>query len=126
MVLDQLNTHSRVFTYEAFEPKEADRCEPKRIGYHTPEHGSWSNAVETEFAALSKQVQTAQRRLNPATKRGAGYFETEFLLDAQVNWQFTTTAARISWLGLPGMFVDNLRGLTCQNHRVVSGCCRRA
>ncbi len=96
VVLDQLNTHSKASLYEAFEPKEAHRLAAKLELHHTPEHGSWLNAVEIEFAALSKQC--LDRRSADLTRLtqevGAWTFERN-LLGTKVNWQFTTADARI-------------------------------
>lgn len=55
VVLDNLNTHSIASLYEAFPAQEARRIACKLDLHFTPKHGSWLNAVEMEFAVLSRQ-----------------------------------------------------------------------
>ena len=57
VVLDNLNTHSKASLYKALTPEEARRVAAKLEFHHTPKHGSWLNAVEIEFAALTEQYQ---------------------------------------------------------------------
>ena len=55
VVLDNLSTHTKAALYDTFPPAEARRLARKLEFHYTPKHGSWLNAVEIEFAALSKQ-----------------------------------------------------------------------
>lgn len=96
VVLDQLNTHSKASLYEAFAPKEAHRLAYKLELHHTPKHGSWLNAVEIEFAALSKQC--LDRRIADLallTQEVKAWTFERNALGTKVNWQFTTADARI-------------------------------
>jgi hypothetical protein len=96
VVLDNLNTHKLATLYEAFEPAEARRI-LERLEFHfTPKHGSWLNMAEIELNVLNGQC--LDRRIA----------DKEFLITevaawegqrnqraSTVNWQFTTTDARI-------------------------------
>ena len=96
VVLDQLNTHSKASLYEAFAPKEAHRLASRLELHHTPKHGSWLNAVEIEFAALSKQC--LHRRIADLallTQEVKAWTFERNALGTKVNWQFTTADARI-------------------------------
>ena len=96
VVLDQLNTHSKASLYEAFEPKEAHRLASKLELHHTPKHGSWLNAVEIEFAALSKQC--LDRRIADLAllaQEVRTWTRERNALATKLNWHFTTTDARI-------------------------------
>ena len=96
LVMDNLNTHSIGSLYEAFEPAKARELACRLEIHYTPKHGSWLNIAESELSVLSRQC------LN----RRIGSFE---LLESEcrswnvernglqkgVDWQFTTTDARI-------------------------------
>jgi hypothetical protein len=101
LVLDHLNTHSPSSLDAAFPPEEAKRLADKLEIHHTPKHGSWLNMAELELsvlqrqclrrrladrAAMEREVLAWARRRNDGTKR--------------IDWQFTTTDARIQLLHL--------------------------
>jgi hypothetical protein len=96
LVMDNLNTHGIASLYETFAPDEARRLVERLEIHHTPKHGSWLNMAEIELSVLKGQcldrriadLETMQtevaawnRNRNNSTKR--------------INWQFTTTDARI-------------------------------
>jgi hypothetical protein len=96
LVMDNLNTHSPAGLYEAFEPAEARRLMEKLKIVHTPKHGSWLNVAEVELAVLERQsigrrvadMETLKTRVKSwQTQRNSA--------KVKVNWQFTTTNARI-------------------------------
>ena len=85
VALDNLGTHTKAALYAAFPPAEARRL-ARRIGFHdTPKHGSWTNAVEIELAALSK----------PCLDRRIGDLDTLAHEAAAVDRRSRTAAARI-------------------------------
>ena len=96
LVSDNLNTHSPVSLYEAFEPAEARRLSEKLQMVHTPKHGSWLNVAEVELAVLEKQSiggrlpdrESLQQRVKP-------WEQERNSTNVTVNWQFTTHNARI-------------------------------
>jgi len=68
VVLDNLNTHTPAALSETFTPAEARRMLQKLDFRDTPQHGSWLNMAEIEFAVLPPQG--LDRRIpDPATVR---------------------------------------------------------
>jgi len=104
VVLDNLNTHTPASLYETFEPEEARRI-AKRLEFHyTPKHGSWLNPVlsgvegmaEIELSVLSQQC--LDRRIpdqTTLTREVAAWEEVRNQAGATVDWQFTTSDARV-------------------------------
>lgn len=96
LVMDQLNTHSPASLYEAFAPAEAKRIAAKLEIHHTPKHGSWLNMAEIELSALGRQC--LGRRIGKQETLAAAIGSWEKQRNAatrKVNWQFTTSDARI-------------------------------
>jgi hypothetical protein len=96
LVQDNLNTHSPASLYEAFAPAEAQRL-AKRFEFHyTPKHGSWLDMAEIELGILGRQC-LSQRIDNIADLRRQvkAWEKDRDEAKVQVNWQFTTTDARI-------------------------------
>jgi hypothetical protein len=96
LVQDNLNTHSPASLYEAFAPAEAQRLAARFEFHYTPKHGSWLDMAEIELGILGRQC-LAQRIDNvEALRREVKAWETARDAAAtKVNWQFTTTDARI-------------------------------
>ena len=96
LVMDNLNTHNIASLYEAFEPAEAFALAQRLEIHHTPKHGSWLNIAEIELSALTRQC--LDRRisdldvLNTELTAWQAATNTE---QRQVDWQFTTSDARI-------------------------------
>jgi DDE superfamily endonuclease len=96
LVMDNLNTHSIGSLYEAFEPAKARELARRLEIHYTPKHGSWLNIAESELSVLSRQC--LNRRIESFE-----LLESECLswnverneLQKGVDWQFTTTDARI-------------------------------
>lgn len=95
LVLDNLNTHTLAALYDTF-PAEKARWLARRLEFHfTPKHGSWLNAVELEFAALSKQC--LDRRIgsrNDLTTEVAAWCEQRNVVGSPIDWRFDTATAR--------------------------------
>ena len=96
LVMDNLNTHGPESLYEAFEPAEARRLWERLEIHHTPKHGSWLNIAEIELSVLGRQC-LAGRIPDAATlERAVAAWEAARNESAKrVDWQFTTTDARI-------------------------------
>ncbi len=95
LVMDNLNTHSIGSLYEAFDPEHAFAL-AQRLEIHTPKHGSWLNIAEIELSCLTRQC--LDRRIGDLdllnTELAAWQHATN-QDQRQVDWQFTTTDARI-------------------------------
>ncbi len=96
LVMDNLNTHNISSFYEAFAPEEALRLAQRLEIHHTPKHGSWLNIAEIELSVLKRQCLPERvpeielmRKMVAVWNRGRNTKQTP------VNWQFTTSDARI-------------------------------
>ena len=97
LVTDNLNTHTPACLYERFEPAQARRIASKLEWHYTPEHGSWLNIAESELSVLARQC--LDRRIpDKATleQEAAAWQVRRNAACVTVDWQFTTTDARIS------------------------------
>jgi len=96
LVMDNLNTHTTGSLYEAFPPDKAFALAQRLEIHHTPKHGSWLNIAEIELSRLTRQC--LDRRIGDLdtlnTELTAWQHDTN-TNQRQVNWQFTTTNARI-------------------------------
>ena len=96
LVLDNLNTHSAASLYETFPAPEARRL-AERIEFHyTPKHGSWLNVAEIELSALASQC--LDRRIGTLIMLNQEIDAWQTHRNnrrAPIDWQFTTTEARI-------------------------------
>jgi hypothetical protein len=96
LVTDNLNTHTLACLYERFPASQARRIAAKLEWHYTPEHGSWLNVAECELAVLMRQCLHArfasQAELVHAT---AAWVTERNAARRTVDWQFTTTDARI-------------------------------
>ena len=96
LVMDNLNTHNISSLYEAFAPEEAFRLAQRLEIHHTPKHGSWLNIAEIELSVLKRQCLPERiphlelmRRMIAVWNRERNTRQTP------MNWQFTTTDARV-------------------------------
>jgi transposase len=96
LVMDNLNTHSIASLYEAFSPKEARRLAERLEIHYTPKHGSWLNMAEIELSVLKGQC-LDRRIADMATMQSeVAAWEADRNNSAKkIDWQFTTTDARI-------------------------------
>lgn len=96
LVMDNLNTHSIASLYRAFEPETARRL-AKRLEIHdTPKHGSWLNIAEIELSVMTRQC--LGRRLSSMdelSRELAAWGRGRNSCQKGVDWQFTTSDARI-------------------------------
>jgi len=96
LVMDNLNTHSMVSLYEAFEPAVARGLARRLEIHHTPKHGSWLNIAEIELGVLSQQC--LDRRIDQMAELQRECSAWDRQRNAQqkgVDWRFTTADARI-------------------------------
>ena len=97
LVMDNLNTHQTSSLYKVFPPEEAFRLSQRLEIHHTPKHGSWLNIAELELSALTIQC-LAHRRIpsiDDLNKELLPWYTKRNALQKGVNWQFTTSDARI-------------------------------
>ena len=96
LVLDNLNTHRPASLYEAFAPAEARRLAEKLEIHHTPKHGSWLNVAEIELSLLARQCLDRRIATRDELAREVKAWERRRNKEhGTVDWQFTTTDARI-------------------------------
>ena len=96
LVMDNLNTHNPASLYEAFEPEEARRLTRRLEIHYTPKHGSWLNIAEIELSAL--KIQCLEQRIPEIgrLRSEVAAWETDRNnKTALIDWQFSTTNARI-------------------------------
>jgi hypothetical protein len=96
LVMDNLNTHTLGSLYEAFEPDKARALAERLEIHYTPKHGSWLNIAEIELSALTRQCLT--RRIDDLDVLNAELAAWQRATNddqRQVDWQFTSTDARI-------------------------------
>jgi len=94
--MDNLNTHAGASLYDTFEPAEARRILDKLEIHYTPRHGSWLNIAEIELSHLSRQC--LDRRIpdqETLVKETTAWCKERNNKEVKVEWQFTTTEARI-------------------------------
>ena len=94
--MDNLNTHSAGSLYEAFAPAEARRLADKLEIHYTPKHGSWLNMAEIEIGVLSRQCLSKYiASKEKMVAEVAAWEQQRNEAKVTVDWQFTTTDARI-------------------------------
>jgi len=96
LVMDNLNVHSIGSLYEAFPPDEARRLANRLEIHYTPKHGSWLNIAEIELRALN--VQCMNRRIPESELLQTeieAWMTARNSSGAKVDWQYTTSDARI-------------------------------
>jgi hypothetical protein len=96
LVCDNLNTHSLVSLYSAFEPSEALRLAKRLEIVYTPVHGSWLNVAEIELSVLSRQCLDRRLATLLAVQEAvAPWHADRNAAQKDVHWQFTTEDARV-------------------------------
>ena len=96
LVCDQLNIHKLASLYEAFKPTLARRLVERLEIHHSPKHGSWLNIAENELSALTRQC--LDRRIpdrQTLEQETTAWYTQRNQFQKSVDWQFTTTDARI-------------------------------
>jgi transposase len=96
VVMDNLSTHSPSALYSTFEPGEAKRIWDRLELHYTPRHGSWLNMAEIELSVLARQCLDRRIPDQDALRREtAAWVERRNQAKATIEWQFTTTDARV-------------------------------
>ena len=96
LVCDQLNTHKFASLYQAFEPSTARSLVERLEIHHTPKHGSWLNIAENELSAMTRQCLDRRiRDRETLEQETTAWYTQRNHSQKSVNWQFTTTDARI-------------------------------
>jgi hypothetical protein len=96
LVTDNLNTHTPACLYERFPPEQARRIAAKLEWHFTPEHGSWLNVAEIELSVLARQCLDQRFADQDSLTAAAAAWETQRnAAHRTVQWQFTTSDARI-------------------------------
>lgn len=96
LVTDNLNIHNPACLYGAFPAMEARRIASKIEWHYTPEHGSWLNIAEIELSVLHRQCLNRRLEDAAAVEREVSAWQQQRNAKAvKVNWQFTTTDARV-------------------------------
>ena len=97
LVMDNLNTHNIASLYQTFTPEEAFRLASRLEIHYTPKHGSWLDMAEIELSALGRQCIGTNRIPDLDTLRNLlrSWCVDRNRKQRGINWQFTTTNARI-------------------------------
>ena len=107
VVQDNLNTHKPAALYKAFRPEEARRILKQLDFHHTPKHGSWLNIAEIELSALVRQCLDRRIGDKETLVNEVATWNRERNVNAKVvDWQFTTSDARIKLERLYPSFHD--------------------
>lgn len=96
LIMDNLNTHNGSSLYEVYEPQEARRTLDKLEIHYTPRHGSWLNMAEIGLSILSRQC--LKRRIadrDTLNREVAAWTAHRNATPTTIDWQFTTSGARI-------------------------------
>jgi len=95
--MDNLNTHNISSLYETFPPEEALRLSQRLEIHYTPKHGSWLNIAEIELSAMTTQCLGKRRipSIDALNAELAAWHINRNSLKKGVDWQFTTSDARI-------------------------------
>ncbi|MEF3306293.1 IS630 family transposase [Paenibacillus sp. GYB003] len=107
LVMDNLNTHSIASLYQAFEPEIARRLAKRLEIHYTPKHGSWLNIAEIELSVMTSQC--LGRRIPSISELDRELSAWESVRNQSqrgVDWQFTTSDARIKLKRLYPQFKD--------------------
>ena len=96
LVMDNLNTHNIASLYTAFPPEEARKLADRLEIHYTPKHGSWLNIAEIELSVLKRQCLAGRIDCieKMRTKVDAWNIDRNNR-QTKVDWQFTTSDARI-------------------------------
>jgi hypothetical protein len=92
---DNLNTHQTGSFYEGFDAITAHELANRYVFHFTPEHASWLNMAEIEFAALSKQC--LDRRIGDIAtleREVLSWVKERNQQAIKINWLFDTPQAR--------------------------------
>ena len=107
LVMDNLNTHTAGSLYEAFIPEQAQSLYERFEFIYTPKHGSWLNMAEIELNVLNRQCLSRRMESIELLRSEANAWQSQRnTKGARIDWQFTTSNARIKLKRLYPTFVD--------------------
>lgn len=96
LVMDNLNTHNFGSLYAAFPPEEARRLVDRLEIHFTPKHGSWLNIAEIELSVLKRQCLAGRIDCIDKMRHNVAVWNADRnSRQANVDWQFKTTDARV-------------------------------
>lgn len=96
LVTDNLNTHAVSSLYKAFPPDEARRLAERFEWHYTPKHGSWLDMAEIEIGIMSRQALAKPLPDIESFKEQVCIWTIKRNAECRrINWQFTTSDARI-------------------------------
>lgn len=96
LVSDNLNTHVISSLYEAFPAPLARKLAKRLEMHHTPKHGSWLNIAEIQISILARQCLCRRIPDIPDLNHELSAWNSLAAASPRpVDWQFTTTDARI-------------------------------
>jgi transposase len=96
LVMDNLNTHNIASLYETFEPEEARRLAERLEIHYTPKHGSWLNMAEIELSVLKGQCLDRRIAEMATMQAEVAVWENDRNNGIKkIDWQFTTSDARV-------------------------------
>ena len=96
LVTDNLNIHTTASLYKAFQPEEARRLADRFEWHYTPKHGSWLDMAEIEIGVMSRQALAKPLPDIESFKEQVRIWTVKRNAESRkINWQFTTTDARI-------------------------------
>jgi transposase len=96
LVMDNLNTQSSAFLYEAYPEEEAKRIKDKLEIHYTPKHGSWLNMAEIELNVINNHRLSPRIPTIEQMRREAKAWEHRRNQEAcKINRRFTTADAPI-------------------------------
>jgi len=108
LVCDNLNTHVPGAFYETFPPERARSLLDRLEIHYTPKHGSWLNIAEIELSALTRQC--LKRRIptmEALRAETSTWNQQRNQAQKSVDWQFTTSDARVRLKRLYPMILEN-------------------
>jgi len=96
LVTDNLNIHDTSSLYKAFTPEEAHRLANRFEWHYTPKHASWLNMAEIEIGVMCRQsLGKPLPDLDSFKAQVRAWTLRRNIQCGKINWQFTTTDARI-------------------------------
>lgn len=96
LICDQLNTHTIASLYKAFPPEKARRLARRLEIHYTPKHGSWLNLAECELSVLTRHcLRNRTPSIAALVCKVMPWSQDRNTRQRGVDWQFTTTDARI-------------------------------
>ena len=96
LVMDHFCTHSAGSLYETFPPEKAKKLWDMFEFIYTPKHGSWLNMAEIELNVLIAQCLSGRiDTIEKFRQKVGAWLIHRNNLKAKINWQFTTSKARI-------------------------------